>query len=180
MDFKDLNIFAKILNIILLVLFSPLILLFLLFSGLVYIVTISIEYPKYKMSNYYKKYKEKYYVGVTFQGYYKAINYFKKNNIKYDSFDSKEDTIKIGNTTYLFSWFEEISFNEDGECIISEQDNGEFELLKDSKKISEEKNIKILVPKNAFYNKKDLVKAKKHKQLIVYNKFSDLTKIWEG
>lgn len=171
MDFKDLSLLKKILVIIFLILISPL----LLFCGILIIIGGIFEYPKYKRSRYFKKYKQKYFIGITGNDSYKIINYFENENINYDYFDIEKDELVIGDTTYLFQWFEYISFNEDGKCIIAEQDNYEPTLLSDDLKVKDRKNIKIIINENDFI-KEDLDKARNYKLLLTYNNLSELEK----
>lgn len=171
MDFKDLSLFKKVLVIIFLIFVSPLLLL----AIMIMIVQVPFEYPKYKKSGYYKKYKQKYFIGITISDSYKIINYLEKENIKYDFFDIDKEELIIGNMTYLFPWFEYISFNEDGECIIAEQDNDEPTLLSDDLKVKDRKNIKIIINQKEF-SELELKEAHEIKMLFVYNKISDIEK----
>lgn len=172
MDFKDLSLFKKILVIVFLILISPL----LLIIGSFILIKIPFEYPRYRFSYYYKKYKQKYHFGITSADSYKIINYLEKNKIKYDKYNPENDELVINNITYLFPWFEYISYNEDGDCIIAEQDNYEPTLLSEDKKIKNRKDVKLLINKNDF---KELNLKKANEKIILYNKLSDLKKEFE-
>lgn len=99
MNFKDLSLLNKILVIALFIVITPL----LLFAVALTIIIVPFEYPKYRRSRYYKRYKQKYSIGITTHDSYKTINFLEKKNIHYDSFDIEKEELTIRNTIYLFS-----------------------------------------------------------------------------
>jgi len=174
-NIKLKNLVNNFLKIVYILLILPLIIIAIFILLITVIVTFPVEYPKYKRSKYYQKYKEKYEIGITSTDKFKIINYFEKNNIKYEAFNSKEESFKINNITYLFPWFEILTFDQENNCIIAEQDNDDFELLKDVPKIKDKKNIKILINENEI-QKKDITKARNEKILLLYKEISDINK----
>lgn len=171
MDFKDLSLTKKLLLIMLLILLSPLLLGCVIFI----VIRVPFEYPEYKKSRYYKKYKQKYSIGITYEEFYKVINYLEQENIKYDSFDVENEELRIGDTTYLFPWFECISFDEDGNLVVAEQDNFEPTLLANEEKVKGRKNIKIIINKKEFYDL-DLTRSGNTELLLMYDDIADLEK----
>lgn len=171
MDFKDLSLLKKVAVILILILFSPL----LLVCFIIVALRVPFEYPKYKSSKYYKKYKRKYSIGITSEDSYKIINYLEEKNLSYDKFDIEKNELIVGKTTYLFPWFECISFNDKGECIIAEQDNYEPTLLLDDLKVKNRKNIRILINSN-YFDKEELNLVSENNLLFVYDDFSDIEK----
>lgn len=172
MDFKDLSILKKILVIIFLILISPLLLLI----GLFIIIRIPFEYFIYKKSKYYKKYKEKYSFGITSTDSYKIINYFERIKYSNYSYNCENDELIIGKTTYIFPWFEFISYNDEGKCIVAEQDNDEPILLLEDSKMKDKDNTILLIQEKDI-DEKDLKMAKNDKYLITYKNLSDLKRI---
>lgn len=79
-----------------------------------------------------------------------------QENIHYDFFDYEKEELVAGDTTYLFPWFESISFHDDGECIIAEQDNDDPILLSEDPRVKNRENVRILIHKKAFDNVGDI------------------------
>lgn len=174
MKFKDLSLFFKIITIISIIILSPLITLSFLFIFVMLIILVPIEYIRYKKSNFFISQNKKYIIGITFNDYYKVINYLEKKKINYIFLDNEKELI-INNKKYLFPWFECISFDEKGNCIISEEDNYDFVPLDIDYRIKE-KDIKVLINKKRI-DKLYLNNAKENKMLLVYNSISDLVKM---
>ena len=176
MSFKDLPLLQKILVILFYILAIPFIVLGLVIFAIICIFVIPLEYPIYKLSFFYKKYRYKYELFITSKESYKVINYYKNYSL---DFDYEEDAIKIGKITYYFSWFEILSYDDSGECVIAITDNDELELLKESSKIKGKRNVKILVNERDL-DKEDISKARKDKKLILYKKVADLYALIES
>ena len=70
-------ILKRLLKVLLFFIMIPIIIIKIVLS----VLLIPIEYPIYIFSYFYKDKKDKYYIGITKELYYKVYNYIKKNNI---------------------------------------------------------------------------------------------------
>ncbi|MGX8774528.1 MAG: hypothetical protein ACSW8G_05665 [Bacillota bacterium] len=136
------------------------------------------EYRKYKQSNYYKKYGQKYKVGMTCNRSFPVIEYLLQENIPYDDFTVVDDVhrLVIGDTNYLFPWFEEILIEDDGKCMIAIQDNYDYEPLAEEEDIKNTDNPKVIINRKD-YPALNVEKARDHELLVVYEELTDLKEL---
>lgn len=181
------NVLKKVLYVVLAVLglcytviCLPVILIVLIVSGIVCIARFPADYPKYKRSDYYKKYKQPYYTGIMKSDCFMFCSYIEKNNLDIEFVNNKkEQYFKRNNIIYFFSWFEGISFDESDKCVITVHEGWEVE---DLKKIIENKekeyncDVKILIKEDDI-EKQDIQKAYACDLLFVYKDVSDIENI---
>lgn len=138
--------------------------------------TIPIEIPRYRKSAYFKRYRKKYFWGITRQEAYRVANYLETENIDYTRVvDENADEIGavIGNTTVLFPWFEEMDFDDSGNCLIAEEEGDPLELLSENPKVKNRENVKVLIRKREFH-KEQLDAAYHNEMLFIYEELSEL------
>lgn len=134
-------ILKRLLKVLLFFIMIPIIIIKIVLS----VLLIPIEYPIYITSLFYKDNKNKYYIGITKELYYKVYNYIKKNNINIEFINNhKIYYLKHNNNYYLISSYKlyrskriingKIELSIDGRNYISKE---EF-----IKKIKKQENIK--------------------------------------
>ena len=134
-------ILKRLLKVLLFFIMIPIIIIKIVLS----VLLIPIEYPIYIFSYFYKDKKDKYYIGITKELYYKVYNYIKKNNINVEFINNhKMYYLKYKSDYYLISNYKlyrskriingKIELSIDGRNYISKE---EF-----IKKIKKQENIK--------------------------------------
>ena len=136
------------------------------------------EYRKYRQSSYYRKYGRKYKVGITRERSFPVIEYLLNEGVPYDDFIMGDDAdmLVMGNVCYLFPWFEEIRFEDNGDCLISIQDDDAFEPLAEEDVIKNTLGAKVIINSKEYPNL-DVEKAKSNDLLVVYEELSDLKEL---
>ena len=75
--------------------------------------------------------------------------------------------------TLLFPWYEEIDFDDAGNCLIAEEEGDPLELLSENPKVKNRENVKVLMRKREFC-KEELDAAYHNEKLFVYEKLPEL------
>lgn len=139
--YKIKYILKRLLKIPLFFIMIPIIIIKMVLS----VLLIPIEYPIYKTSIFYKDNKNKYYIGITKELYYKTYNYIKKNNLNIEYINNnKFYYLRNKSNYYLIKYYklyrdkrinnDRIELSIDGRNYISIE---EF-----IKKIKKQENIK--------------------------------------
>ena len=121
------------------------------------VLLIPIEYPIYKTSIYYKDNKDKYYIGITKELYFKVYNYLKKNNLSIEFINNKKIYyLKNKNNYYLINSYR----------------------LYRSKRVKDDK-IEVSINGKDYISKEEFIKRIKKKLNIkgnieIINKISDI------
>lgn len=139
--YKIKYILKRLLKIPLFFIMIPIIIIKMVLS----VLLIPIEYPIYKTSIFYKDNKNKYYIGITKELYYRVYNYIKKNNLNIEYINNnKFYYLRNKSNYYLIKYYKlyrdkkinngRIELSIDGRNYISIE---EF-----IKKIKKQENIK--------------------------------------
>lgn len=139
--YKIKYILKRLLKIPLFFIMIPIIIIKIVLS----VLLIPIEYPIYKTSIFYKDNKNKYYIGITKELYYRVYNYIKKNNLNIEYINNnKFYYLRNKSNYYLIKYYKlyrdkrinngKIELSIDGRNYISIE---EF-----IKKIKKQENIK--------------------------------------
>ena len=139
--YKIKYILKRLLKIPLFFIMIPVIIIKIVLS----VLLIPIEYPIYKTSIFYKDNKNKYYIGITKELYYRVYNYIKKNNLNIEYINNnKFYYLRNKSNYYLIKYYKlyrdkrinngKIELSIDGRNYISIE---EF-----IKKIKKQENIK--------------------------------------
>ncbi|MBQ1735849.1 MAG: hypothetical protein IIT86_02930 [Oscillospiraceae bacterium] len=172
-EFKGLPRAEKAASVCLIIVCIPMIAVTFVIAAVMFVLVAPFEYPKYKRSRYYKRYRQKYHLTITREASYRIINCLEREQIPYEGYDAKEEELVIGGTTYLFPWFENITFDEDGQLVLTEEDGCDPTPLSEEPKVKGRGSVRIIVRKN-YFEAADLERAYHDERLFLYDKASEL------
>ena len=174
-------ILKRIINILLFFILLPFLVLIVVFGSIISVLTIPVEYPKYKKSKYYKDRKDKYHLGLTKELHYKIYNYIKIKNLKIDFLENnKIYYLRKNNINYLISNYKLLRDIEvDNNKIKISQDLEEhIEIDEFIKRINKKLNLKgqtkIIIEKN---KKRELIKNIKCDKIIIIDKIEEIERL---